>query len=138
MFGALVYALFGARILSSSIASLLVFLRDSAATGVAGGGMFAFSVDIIVVPYLLLALASIVASVMLRSWARASGGSVRALHRAHRWSIVLAFVVAIASIVGFNIAGSPSPLMLLPLSAMAWGLQFVLTAVLLGTYALRS
>jgi divalent metal cation (Fe/Co/Zn/Cd) transporter len=135
-FGAFIYGLFGVRILWSSLPSLVVSLRD--ALSVDGGGMFGFSMEIIVVPYVLLALASIVASVMLRSWARGSGGAVRALHRTHRWSIVLAFVVAVASVVGVNIAGSPLPIVLMPLSAITWGLQFVLTAVLLGTYAFRT
>jgi hypothetical protein len=130
-----VYALFGLRILLSSIAQLMVSLRDNLSTS--GGGFFAFSVDVILVPYVLLALASIVANVMLRRWARASGGTARALHRAHRWSIVLAFVVALSDIVGFNVAGSPLPLVLLPLGAVAWGLQFVITAALLGTFAVR-
>ena len=55
-----------------------------------------------------------------------------------RWSIVLALVVAIAAVVGFNIGGGPLPIVMLPLSAVMWGLQFVLTAVLLGTYAMRT
>jgi hypothetical protein len=132
----LVYGLFGLRILLSSIAELMVSLRDNLSTS--GGGFFAFSVDVIVVPYALLALASIVANVMLRRWARASGGTARALHRAHRWSIVLAFAVGLAEIVGFNVGGSPLPVVLLPLSAVAWGLQFVLTAALLAAYAVRA
>ena len=134
-FGALVYALFGLRILLSAIASLLVSLRDSLG---ASGGAFGYSLDIIVVPYVLLALASIVANVMLRRWARGSDATVRAIHRTHRWSIVLTVVVAIASIADFNIAGSPLPVVLLPLSAIMWGLQFVLTAALLGTYVFRA
>jgi hypothetical protein len=122
------------RILLSSIASLLVSLRDAASTG---GGSFAFSMEIIVEPYVLLALASIVANVMLRSWARRSDGAATTLHRAHRWSIVLALVVALASIAGVNVAGTALPIVLLPLSAIAWGLQFVLTSALLAAYALR-
>jgi hypothetical protein len=130
----LVYGLFGLRILLSSIASLAVSLRDSLSTG---GGSFGFRMDVIVAQYVLLALASIVVNVMLRSWARRSDGAPKTLHRAHRWSIVLALAVALASIAGVNVAGTALPIVLLPLSAIAWGLQFVLTAALLGTYTIR-
>jgi hypothetical protein len=43
-----------------------------------------------------------------------------------------------ASVVGFTVAGGPLPFVLLPLSGAVWGAQFVLTAVLLGTYAART
>ncbi len=146
MFGALVYALFGLQILLSSIATLMVAVRaplqpGSGGLGYAGDGLGAVSVGIgaIFLPYALLALASVVCSRMLAAWARASGGRPRTLHRAHRWSIVLAFAVlltSIASTAGFAVVG-PLPLVLVPLSGVVWGAQFVLTAALLGMYALR-
>jgi hypothetical protein len=55
-----------------------------------------------------------------------------------RWSIVLAFVVLIASVVGFSVGGGLLPFVLLPLGGVVWGVQFVLTSVLLGTYAVRT
>jgi hypothetical protein len=137
-FGALIYALFGVRILSSSIPSVWIAARDYAATASGGVGAVAFAVDVIVLPYVLLAMASIVANRMLAAWARGSGGNIKVLHQTQRWSIVLAFVVAIASVVGFNVGGGPLPFVLLPLGGVMWGFLFVLTGVLLGTYALRT
>ena len=97
--------------------------------------------DDIVLLYVLLAMASIVANRMLAGWARGAGGNVRTLHKAQRWSIVLAFTVAIASVIGvigFTVGGGPLPFVLLPLSGVVWAAQFVLTAVLLGTFAFRT
>lgn len=135
-FGALVYALFGLRILLSSIVSLAVSLRDTLSQP--GGGMFAFGIDLLVAPYFLLALASIVANVMLRDWARKSDARAKTLHRAQRWSIMLALAMALATVVGFNVSGNPSPLVLVPMMAIVWGAQFLVTAALLGMYAMRT
>ena len=134
--GALIYALFGVRILSSSVPSVWITARDYAAAS-GGIGVVSTAVDMIFVPYVLLAMASVVANRMLAGWARQSGGNIRTLHRTQRWTIVLALAVAIAAVVGFNIGGGPLPILMLPLSAMMWGLLFVLTAVLLGVYALK-
>jgi hypothetical protein len=133
----LLYAVFGVRILSASLVSVGITVRDYAAT--AGGGVTAvgFSADVIFLPYVVLALASIIANRMLAPWARQSGGNIRTLHRTQRWSIVLAFAVALASIAGLTMAGGPLPFMLLPFSGVMWGLQFVLTAILLGFYSVR-
>jgi hypothetical protein len=136
-FGALVYALYGARILSWSLVSVWIAVRDYAQTASGGLGFVSESVDIFFLPYILLALASIVANVMLRSWVRTSDGTVKALHRTQRWSIVLAFVVMIASVVDFTVGPGPLPFVLVPLSGVVWGAQFVLTAALLGMYALQ-
>jgi hypothetical protein len=138
MFGALIYALFGIRILLSSIPSVWIAARDYAATASGGIGAVSVAVDVIFAPYVLLALASVVVNRMLAGWARQAGGNIKALHRTQRWSIVLALVVAIATVVGFNIGGGPLPFVMLPLSAVMWGLLFVLTGVLLGLYALRT
>jgi hypothetical protein len=138
LFGALIYALFGVRILLSSIPSVWIAARDYAATASSGIGAVSFAVDAVVLPYVVLAMASIVANRMLAAWARQSGGNIRTLHRTQRWSIVLAFVVAIASVIGFPVAGGPLPFLLIPLSGAMWGFLFVLTAVLLSAYALRS
>jgi hypothetical protein len=136
-FGALVYAIFGLRILLSSLASVAVEVHDYAATASGGIGVVTTRVDVVFLPYVLLALASIVSNVMLRSWVRSSDSRVKALHRTQRWSIVLAFVVMLASAATFTIATGPLPFVLVPWSGVVWGLQFVLTAALLGLYALR-
>ena len=137
-FGALIYALYGVRILSSSLVSVWIAVRDSTQTASGGVGAVSVGIDVFFLPYVLLALASIVANVMLRAWVRRSDGMVKALHRTQRWSIVLTFVVMIASAVGFNVGAFPLPFVLVPLSGVVWGVQFVLTAVLLGVYALRT
>jgi hypothetical protein len=135
-FGASIYALYGLRILSTSIPSVLVFTRDYA-TGSGGLGAVTGVIDLIFLSYVLLAMASIVANRMLAAWARGSGRNIKVLHQTQRWSIVLAFVVLIASVVGFNVGGGPLPFVLLPLGGVVWGVHFVLTSVLLGAYAVR-
>ena len=137
-FGVLVFALFGLRILLSSLASVVVGLRDYAKTASGGIGAVSFGMDLLFMPYALLAVASIVANVMLRSWVRRSDATVKAIHRTQRWSIVLAFVVMLASVVGFTTASGPMPFVLVPMSGVVWGTTFVLTAALLGLYALRA
>ena len=102
------------------------------------GGIGSVAVGVIVVPYLLLALASIVANRMLVGWARRSDRFVKIVHAANSWSIVLAFVVVVASVVGINAGGPPLPFVLLPLSGVVWGVHFLLAATLLGTYAVRT
>jgi len=69
---------------------------------------------------------------------RRSNGKVKALHRTQRWSIVLAFVVMLASVAGLTVAGGPLPFALVPLSGVVWGLEFLVTAALLGLYARRA
>src|SRR5205823_3223285 len=105
-------------------------------TGSGGFGAVSVGIDVIFLPYALLALASIVANVMLAAWARGSSGAIKSLHRTHRWAIVLAFVVVIAIPVGFAVRLRPSAL--LPLSGVVWGVQFVFTSVLLGAYTVRT
>jgi hypothetical protein len=131
-----VYALFGLRILLSSIASLVVELRETLA--MQGGGVFASSGDILFVPYALLALASIVANVMLRGWARNARAPGRTIYRAQRWTLLLAIAVVLTSAAGVNVAAGPWLIALIPLTAILWGAHFVVTAALLGTYALRT
>jgi hypothetical protein len=138
VFGALIYALFGVRILLWSIPSVWIAARDYAATASGGIGAVSVAINVIFVPYVLLAMASVIANRMLAGWARQSGGNLKALHRTQRWSIVLALAIAIAAVLGFNIGGGPLPIVMLPLSAVMWGLLFLLTAVLLGAYALRT
>ena len=130
------YALFGLRILLSSLASLIVELRETVATQ--GGGFFASSVDILVAPYVLLALASVVASVMLRNWARSARAPAKTLYRAQRWTLLLATAVVLTAVVGGSLAAGPWIVAIIPLTAIMWGAHFVVTAALLGTYALRS
>jgi hypothetical protein len=134
--GALIYAPVGVSILWSSMAGVAGAIRDySAGSGI---GAVSAGVDVMFLSYVLLAMASIVASRMLAPWARQSGGNIAVLHRTQRWSIVLAFAVVFASVVAFNVRIGPVPFLLLPLSGVVWGFQFVLTAALLGVYALRT
>jgi len=135
-FGALVYALFGLRIFLSSLASVIVAVRDAAAPN-GGVAAVSFALDVIFLPYALLAIAAVIANVMLRSWARGADSRARTLHRTQRWSIVLAFAVmlAVPALMSMN---SPWGVGLFPLTALVWGASFVVTAALLGLYALRS
>jgi len=122
--------------LVSSIASLIVELRETFATQ--GGGLFASSVDVLFVPYALLALASVVANVMLGSWARSARSTGKILYRAQRWTLLLAIAVVLTSVVGGSIAAGPWLVAIIPLTAIMWGAHFVVTAALLGTYALKT
>ena len=144
MVGALVYALFGLRLIFSSAVSVLADIREYFADPVGSSGLGAVSIGLtaLVLPYGLLAIASIVANWMLASWARASDQAVKRLHRAHRWSIVFPFVwVAgvVVAVVAFNVFHGSAQLgfVWFSLSGVVWGMQFVLTAALLGAYAVR-
>ncbi len=136
--GALIYAPVGVRILAWTIPSVWIAARDYSATASGGVGAVSGAIDAVFAAYALLVMGSIVANWMLATWARQSGGKITTLHRAQRWSIVFAFVVLIASVIGLPVAGGPLPFLLLPLSGAMWGVLFVLTAALLGTYAFRT
>ena len=141
MFGALVYALFGLRMFLSSIATLLGSLRETFARETGGMAFYAFGIDVFFAPIALLAIASIVVSVMLATWARSAGSTVKALHRTQRWSLMLAFAVLLAMpvVMRFDLIPTPpSPIVMFSLNGVLWGAQFVLTAALLGLYAARS
>jgi len=137
MFGALVNALTGLRLLWFSLPSVAIAIRDYAATASGGIGAVSVGVDVVFEAYAFLAVASIVANVMLRPWVRKSDATVKAIHRTQRWAIVLAFVVMIAGAVGFTMMPGPMAVLLVPMSGVVWGVQFLLTAALLGMYALR-
>jgi hypothetical protein len=136
--GALIYAPVGLRILVWMIPSVWIAARDYTATASGGIGAASAGVDLVFGTYVVLAMGSIVASRMLASWARASGGNIRMIYRAQRWSIAFAFVVAAASVTAFTVPVGPLPFLLLPMSGVMWGVQFVLTATLLGAYAFRT
>ena len=138
MVGALVYALPGARLALSSLANAFVALRD--VTSESGGvGAVGFSLEIVVIPYALLAIAAIVVNGMLRGWARGSNRTARTLLRAQRWSIIAAFAVLLVEpiVLGLHVGG-PWVLALIPLTGVVWGVLFLLTASLLGTYAMKA
>jgi len=144
MLGAIVYAYYGLSLLFSSAVSVLADIREYlvAPPGSSGLGAVSFGLTALVLPYFLLGVASIVASVMLASWARASDQTVKRLHRAHRWSIVFPLVWilgVIAEMVAFNVGHGPAWLgfVWFSLSGAVWGVQFVLTAALIGVYAVR-
>ena len=138
MFGALVYAPFGLRILLSSASSVVVDAREYVRTDSGGLGAVSIGVSAIMLPYGLLVLGSIVANWMLAFWARGSDRTVKALHRIHRWTIVLPFVLVILVPVTFAVYPGQLAQLLLPTSGVVWGVQFVLTAALLGMYAVRT
>ena len=140
MLGTLVYAVFGLTILWSSAASIVVDAREYVGEINGSGGLGAVSVGVgaIVLPDALLVLGSIVANWMLSSWVRGSGGPIKTLHRIQRWAIVLPFVLVILVPIAFFTRPGPLGQLLLSISGMAWGLQFLLTAALLGMYAVRN
>jgi len=105
-----------------------------------GGGLGAVSIGVteILATYGLLVVGSVVANWMLASWARGSDHAIKTLHRAHRWLIGLPFVVVILIPVVVFATRGPIGLVMLPLSGVLWGVQFVLTAALLAAYAVRT
>ena len=85
---------------------------------------------------MLGALVYAIAGVRVLRWSRGSGGAASVLHRAHTWVIVVAFAVVIAGVA--SAARSESLLFIAPpLDAVVWGVLFVLTAGLLGVYAMQ-
>lgn len=140
MIGALVYALVGLRILASSIPSVVIDAREYVGQFNGSGGLGAVSIGLsdIMVAYAVLVAGSIVVNWMLRSWARGSEPAVRLIHRIHRWTIGLPFVLLILVPVAFATRPGPLAQVLLPTSGVVWGVQFVLTAVLLGVYGVRA
>ncbi|HET9832276.1 MAG TPA: hypothetical protein VFP91_11220 [Vicinamibacterales bacterium] len=90
------------------------------------------------VAYALLVAGSIVVNWMLRSWARGSEPAIKAIHRIHGWTTVLPFVLLILVPVAFATRPGPFAQLLLPTSGVVWGVQFVLTATLLGVYGVRA
>lgn len=140
MFGALVYALVGLRILLSSAASVVADAREYAGQFNGSGGIGAVSVGVSVVllVYPLLWLASVVAHWMLRPWARGSDRTSKALYRTHGWMIILPFVLVLLVPVTFLTRLAALSQLLFSISGFAWGVQFVLTAALLGLYAART
>src|SRR5215471_3130151 len=89
--GALLYAIAGVRVLTSSIAALFVAIREYSSAG-GGGGLGAVSLGVSeALVELVLPVAAIVANRALARWARGTGGVANALHRAHSWTIIAAF-----------------------------------------------
>jgi len=140
MVGALVYALVGLRILASSVPSVVLDAREYVGQFNASGGIGAVSVGVsnMMLASVLLVAASIVVNRMLRSWARGSKPAIRAIHRIHGWAIVLPFVLLVLVPVAFTLRPGPLAQLLLPMSGVVWGVQFVLTAMLLGAYGVRA
>ena len=140
MIGALVYALVGLRILASSVPSVVVDVRESVGQFDGSGGVGAVSVGLsdTIVAYALLVVGSIVVNWMLRSWARASEPAVKVIHRIQGWTIVLPFVLLVLVPVTFAVRPGPLAQVLVPTSGVVWGVQFVLTATLLGVYGVRA
>ena len=138
--GAVIYALSGLRVLWASVASDLIVgrqfdfdLADFAGSG--GIGAVYVGVDVFVLWYAVLALSSIAVNRLLATWARGSDRNVTRLYRVQGWSIVVSFALLAASVIVFNVRPGPLPFMLFPLSGAFWGVQFLLTSALLGTYA---
>jgi hypothetical protein len=140
MIGALVYTLVGFRILASSIPSVLVDAREYVGQLNGSGGIGAVSIGVsdMIVAYALLVAGSIVVNWMLRSWARGAEPPVKLIYRIHGWTIVLPFVLLILVPVAFATRPGPLAQVLLPTSGVVWGVQFVLTAALLGVYGVRA
>src|SRR5690349_62382 len=138
MFGAIVYALTGARLALRSLADASVALHDIASES-RGVGIVSVFFEIVAIPYALLAIAAIVVNWMLRGWARRSDRTARMLLQAQRWSSVVAFAVLLVEpiVLGLHVGGPWVPA-LIPLTGIVWGVQFLLTAALLGKYVMRT
>jgi len=134
MFGALVYALAGVRLVLSSIAGLIGSTLPSPGSG--GIGFVTETVDVIVVPYFLLAIASVVGNRMLVPWVKRSDPLVRTIHYGHTLTLILAFALPLIGTITFG--SRPGTMSILFLSSgLSLGAHFLLAAALLGTYVLR-
>jgi hypothetical protein len=134
---ALAFFLAAAWILWSTTSGLYF---DLTASGSAGLGAVSIGISEMVVEYVLLALASLVVNRLLASWARSAGGTIKTWHRVHMWTIPAGFAALVVTI-ALVVATGSFPIIVLasePLSRIFWAAQFVLTAALLCTYALRT
>jgi hypothetical protein len=138
MLGALVYAIAGVRVLTSSIGALFAAIREySLESGGGGLGAVSFGLSEILIE-LVLPVAAIVTNRLFVRWARGSGRVANALHRAHSWTIVAAFAILIVGIISFAVRPGPLLFLAIPFDAVVWGLLFLVTAGLLGVYAMQS
>jgi hypothetical protein len=133
MAGALLYAVVGLRLFSNAAGSLVALASSYSA----GLGAVSVGLTDVFALYALLALASVVANRMLSGWARGSERSVTRLYQAHLVSIVVAFLMVIAGPAAVALQVNAA-MWLVELSGVAWGVTFVLTALLLGLYAQRT
>ncbi len=134
---ALVFVLAAVWILWSTTSGLYFNLT---ATESAGLGAVSIGISEMVVEYVLFALASVVVNRLLASWARNAGGTIKTWHHVHTWAIPAGFAALVATIAVVVAMGS-FPIVALvsgPLRGMFWAAQFVLTAALLSTYAVRT
>jgi len=136
MFSAVVYALTGLRLFLSSLASLIAYKPPPDLVGSGGLGAVTTAIDVLVVPFFLLALASIVCNRMMAAWAKRSGATARTIHHGHTLTAILAFGLPVIATLTFQErAGTVSLLFIL--SGLALGAHFLLAAALLGLYGFR-
>jgi len=129
---AVAYTLAGVGLLMSSSKTALV---SAGAFGSAGLGAVSIGISELLGETLLFVLLAYIANRMLAAWARGSSVAVKRLHRLHWWSIPVMCGVTvagtIAAVTTWGVAG-------FSLTGILWGLQLLLTAVLLMTYAVRT
>jgi len=134
-FGALVYAIAGLRLTLSSIAILMTIAPQVTAES-GGVGFVVDTIDVLVVPFVLLGLAAAVGNRMILPWVRRSDSLVRTIHRGHTVMLVLGLGVPIVAALLLN-ARPDLAFLLFPISGIALGLLFLLSAALLGMSAAR-
>src|SRR5262245_35897448 len=98
-FGSVVYVVAGAPLLYSSLSNTLTAARMFRA-GSGGVGAVSIALSELLVEVVLPALA-IAVNRLLAPWARRSEGSMKSLHRAQQWALVVALVVLFAVPVAF-------------------------------------
>ena len=136
--GALVYALVGLRLFLSSLASLIAYTPPPPTPRGSGGlGFVTTAIDILVVPFFLLGVASVVANRMLLPWVKKAGSLARIIHHAHTLTIVLVFALPMLGLLAFQAQEGTVSLLFIS-SGLALGAHFLFAAVLLGIYALQT
>jgi hypothetical protein len=139
MSGALVYALLGIGIAWWSLSTAIVLTAQFAGAGSSGLGAVSIGVSEALVETTLPLIACIVVSWMLGAWARTSSPSVKWLHRAQRWGILIAFVSPFVLPAALAmLSGSVGVLESTAFAGLVCAVEFLLTAALLGAYARRT
>jgi hypothetical protein len=138
MLGALVYALVGGGLLFSSLTSVLIAVREvREGSGGIGAVSIGISESLVELGVLVVPVAALVANRMLAPWVRRSEGAIKTIHRAQLWSWIVAIGASVATPAIFLMSLPGIAFAWLPVDGVLWGVQFLLTAVLLVAYARR-
>ena len=127
----------GVAVLRSSLPNAVAALREFSSDAGSGLGTFSAGVSDLVLQFVLPVLA-IVLNRTLARWARTSSQTVRVVHRVHTWWILPSVLLIVAGVIAFAVRPGPLLFMAIPIDSVLWGVFLLLTAALLGMYAVEA